>query len=205
REAWLNELRNDPPFLYHPPSIPPAGPSCKRYLVELAALAASRVPDSIGRLHAIRSSLKISSYFLRSPVDSVVNDFETRLIDQIFAAELDRPLSSEMLGRLVFLLEHDHVTDLPITCLFQDASIRGSDEVACLIRSGDRLVSFTTAGSTIDVLASCSIRDAKVVKIAGYVRNDCAVTFPDGTTLELTGHTLRGYESTFAALLDVMP
>ncbi|MEM6473151.1 MAG: hypothetical protein AAF802_26555 [Planctomycetota bacterium] len=201
REAWLKDLRIDPPFLYHPPSIKPEGLGCQRFLDDLARIAGSRIPQSAEQFDLIESKVRMTAYYLRSPADELISRFENELAKHFRASSSEVTLSSVAIRALVVFRASDELNELPVHCYFEKATLVDEEQAfANVLRSGDQILCFQDDDETLSVVANCSIKDAKIEKLSGYVRSDCRVKFPNGRAVVIAGSTFSGYEATFGML-----
>ncbi|MEO1618447.1 MAG: hypothetical protein AAFV88_21520 [Planctomycetota bacterium] len=221
RSDWEKSLQENPPYLYHPPSIDPSNAACKSFMKDLVSLALSdeHGPSMAKRTSATESALRVSAYFLRTSADEVMGSYFEGVKAKLLGKPAPTSLSENVLRSLLQLLADESndcessSTTPPVTCLFEEVVV--DDEKPALLARLNRpslpseLVCFRDAsdpaGNVIEVLERCDYNSAKISKVAGYVRSDCEVKFPSGTKALIAGSTLRGYDATFEKLLAPCP
>ncbi len=221
RAKLTRELEADPPFLYHPPDVDPDGDVCERFLGDLIELAGSgRKPPPLletgpgvennGVELAIwpgENALRVSAYFLRADAEAAVKRYRQSDAVHLLGKPNPPSLSPEIAGALHYLAGKSG-TSGSIRCVFSDARIETTQQPVALARIGPTLICFRLQAeadpSTVKlfVVSRASVAEARIEKVAGYVRSDCRVTFPDATTLLVPGSTLAGYDAYFADLRD---
>ena len=217
QQRWKGELRDEPPFLFQPPDINPNLPRCNDYIEDLIALSASArelkstaiaTGESSIQRWSGRDALQFAAYFLRQDVQRVMSQHAKHVLSRLFEAN-EPSVAPESLESFVDTLEclagsrsldslYAGVRFLPV----------GDDEIedVMIIKAGDDIIAFTvnqqpTGGQWLQVLAIDDIRSVSVEKLAGYLRNDCQITFSDASQATIPGSSLRGFESYFGPLL----
>ena len=221
RAVWSKELKEDPPFIYHPPSLDPDSAVCGEFLEDLISLAAIgrrcditpktdkqetepsgdalefRVPAWTGE-----DALRVTAYFLRTDASAYLQQYWNRHTAWLTETCETKTLSIPLARSIDFLAGRGRPR-----AIWLDGAVDGHGEPVHLARFEDHLVAFAVAqeepdGVIITMVASGSRGDVQVEKAAGYVRSDCRVAFADKTQLVLPGSTLRGYDSYFRELLE---
>ncbi|KAA5544411.1 hypothetical protein FYK55_08735 [Roseiconus nitratireducens] len=223
RNAWIRHLKEDPPYLYHPPLIEPAGKLRDDFLTDLLDLAvASPIPAedlqsdrASGRQSVTlqawqgHDAIQVTAYFLRADVGEYLNRF-TRLKVERLMAQSDPSVTMTPSPEVTLALDHLCGNGRLHGC-FGDATLRESDSGVehgeiYVARIDDLLIAFDAKAipdSTVrlTIHATAAIADVKIEKLAGYIRSDCRVEFPSGAIVVVPGSTLRGYDVYFASLL----
>lgn len=220
-ETWTRELQDNPPFLYHPPSLDPESKTCKRFLDDLINLAASNPKPSLaempkpvtgGKPIALppwsgEEAMRVTAYFLRADATKQLEHYHQKVADRLQQTSNQKTVQPSLARALEYLID-THFPNQKVRGVYCDATISGTGQAAHLTHIGSEIlclgVDFQPLSSMVNlsILARCELTKTKVEKIAGYVRNDCRLTFPDGFAIDLPGSTLRGYDAYFADLLN---
>ncbi|QEG02093.1 hypothetical protein Mal15_61760 [Stieleria maiorica] len=221
RARLSRELESDPPFLYHPPDVNPDSEVCVRYLSDLIELAAAgrKSPSLLETGPGVEddgvqlatwpgeNALRVSAYFLRADAEAAIKCYRQSDAAHLLGKPNPPSLSPEIAAALHYLAGQSG-TGESIRCVFSDARIESTEQAVALARIGSSLICFRIQTDTdqsttkLFVVSRCPIADTRIEKVAGYVRSDCRVTFPDSTTLLVPGSTLAGYDAYFAGLRD---
>lgn len=221
QNRWTDELQSDPPFLYQPPALDPESETTQRFLSDLVEMASSvsmsppmSIPQSMVDEGEValppwsgEEAIQLTAYFLRSDVAALLDRFHQNKAARLLEKSVQKSVPPEVALALEYLSAQ--VTGDPcVYCVFGDAIVAATGQTAHLARIGSTIIVFTAALESksgiinLCVLARCELAEAKVEKVAGYVRNDCKVTLPNAMEVNLPGSTLRGYDSYFSGLFD---
>ena len=100
------------------------------------------------------------------------------------------------------LREAGYPNGLPLTLIASTDLEVQATVVSKMLEHGGFTVTQQTSGVTqLQVLAHDDVSATAIKKLAGYLRNDCQITFSDGARANIPGSSLRGYEAYFAPLL----
>lgn len=228
RTTWTAALKEEPPYLYHPPTIDPDHAVCGTFLedlVELAAGCAAPVPDAIVKrlwqqpdLAVPRWSgeqaLHITAYYLRSDSAELMQRYDNRRGLRLLADSMQKSVSPQVLHALETILAVEHgmpqrrapSSGLSVRCVYEDAKIPAAEGSGIVVRIGDQLVCFSVRepvadpGIELTIHDHCDRQRAKIEKVGGYLRSDCRIRFPGGGQVDVPGSSLRSYDTYFAPL-----
>lgn len=219
-DDWIAQLKSEPPYLFHSPRIDPRSKVCELYLEDLVGLASQsrkrdavwtepKVGESFIRRWAGREALRVTAYFLRTDVKKYVERYREARIKRLLKQhdQTSAALSHAGILEAVEFLFDGKVLE----CLYVGATLEAEGESiknACVAVSGSTCVCFTLTDNEseeiqLGVLAAADLESVSTEKIAGYVRSDCRLEFPDGTRVTIAGSSLRGYDAYFAPLLEL--
>ncbi|MEL6105961.1 MAG: hypothetical protein AAFU85_07990 [Planctomycetota bacterium] len=215
---WTERLKSEPPYLYHPPQIDPESKVCELYLDDLVRLASDsvrrdRVPiePKVGKSDISewkgREALRITAYFLRSSVKEYEDRWRRARIGRLLRQEDQAATALSQRGVLEAI--ESLFDGERLDCLYLGATFESngaSIESACVAVRGPTCVCFSVAhdaddGIRLTVHAVADYTSVATEKIAGYVRSDCRLRFPDSSKATIAGSSLRGYEAYFDPLL----
>jgi hypothetical protein len=216
RTEWIRQLKDNPPYLYHPPLIDPNSDQCTIFLDDLVQVASKpRTAGSVS-LDEILSNLphtfalepwageeaiRVTAYFLRTDAAKLETKFHTAIGERLLAHCERQQVSRELLTVLESVFR-----DQEIAAIFLDGECSESQHKVCVLRFDATLVCFEVhredPRAPLEVVfhAASPRRSVTFKKIAGYVRSDCQMMFPNGIRVTLPGNPLRSYEATFAGL-----
>ncbi|MCO8120292.1 hypothetical protein NHH03_00990 [Stieleria sp. TO1_6] len=223
---WINDLTEEPPFLYHSPMIEPSSPLCEQFLTDLVEMAAggrkqvlANLPESEAHTALLagesillppwtgEEALRVTAYFLRADAARTIDRYHTANAARVLE-HCDQKTASPQVVQTLDYLVGDGAHPGTVRCVYRDAETAGAIKNAVLTKIDATLICFTVSQPTPDTaleikaIARGLLAKTTIEKIAGYVRSDCKITFPDGTSVVLPGSSLRSYESYFAGLLN---
>ncbi|MCD0458486.1 hypothetical protein [Roseiconus lacunae] len=222
---YLEQLIEQPPYLYHPPEIAPKSALAAEFLSDLASLAArlgGMIADvdsakeaatrlTVGQIFEMprqsrESVLRVTAYFLRSDPEAVVGQCRKLRSESL----IGRQLPPEVVESGAWLWETSG-QPIPVPLFHQakwtsQADDQSAPKTAAVIRLGDLLVCYaidpSPANLEIQILSCCPRAEVRINKLAGYIRSDCELVFPDRSVVVLPGSTFGSYDEWFAGLVN---
>ena len=216
QDEWTQQLRSEPPFLYHAPRIDPSSKVCEQFLTDLIALASQPrgLDDASGELttgtHPLvpwggRDALQVTAYFLRTDVKAFDAQYVEAKIRQLLESKEQASVtnqSPEVIDAVELLFGGATLRCLYGAATYKDAGDQETQNTWVGV-SGSKCVCFSLIKETgaVTVHEVADFQAVEIEKIAGYVRSDCQLRFPGGGSVIVPGSSLRGYDSYFAGLI----